>query len=478
MMLWVMAQDKLGSQKALFSAFGNAFNFSMHPPLANIWWNANIIAYTLEQILQAQPIPIPKLTGKPRSMQYIMKNSEMGSGNDDEAEEELWEDDEDSPIEHDLLHPTNVPEDPNEDHERFEPMSTKAAQGVYAIHFASPGCSDSSSMSAAVQTTYPMQILVRVDPARLMLTYDVIDFYPQFAHNFLPITERKLQRAQNFMLGFPLRHEDSESEEEDEEELEEAVELQKKEELRCFFESSLCTYSLDGRVFRCQFPLDNVTGIALKYAVKPPHPNSAAAPDDPNAAVLVLELRRPVAPEGFAVRGIMPNGELDMEFVTVADWTPEARASSATRHYIRGELEELVELCNYLMNICPAIKAMLETPPPSAGVTNTLASAGVSLLPNAAPPVEDCTAAASESGTADAGESSDATSTQWVYDVLIAAGVDEERVKRVNPCLLAGIQRRHIVIDHTSSEPLKQPHVVASSIFLEAASRGGIKHLS
>eukprot|EP00976_Prorocentrum_cordatum_P100455 1192237-Prorocentrum_minimum.AAC.2 len=78
-------------------------------------------------------------------------------------------------------------------------------------------------------------------------------------------------------------------------------------------------------------------------------------------------------------------------FQQTEDWTAQGAASRASRHYITGDYEELLELANYILAVCPRLRNMLLAPletedtSGTEGMVNAL-SAGSDLAPTAAPP--------------------------------------------------------------------------------------------
>ena len=46
-------------------------------------------------------------------------------------------------------------------------------------------------------------------------------------------------------------------------------------------------------------------------------------------------------------------------WISSQDWTPGACASKATRHYIVGDMSEIMELARYLMKASPHMAALL-----------------------------------------------------------------------------------------------------------------------
>jgi len=114
------------------------------------------------------------------------------------------------------------------------------------------------------------------------------------------------------------------------------------------------------RVWRFRFPLCDIIGIALVKAL-------SETPD--NACVLVFELDKPIKASNFAKR-MFDTTAGQRGWKQAEDWTPQQMASSATRHYIHGDEEQLIELLRYLCFLSGRIKSMCINSDDS--VTNSL----------------------------------------------------------------------------------------------------------
>jgi len=77
--------------------------------------------------------------------------------------------------------------------------------------------------------------------------------------------------------------------------------------------------------------------------------------------VLILELASD-AELSFAATRLCPAKRRDQCRVVDADWTPQAMASKARRHYIVGDASEIAELSNYLAKESSVMKKLLVAP--------------------------------------------------------------------------------------------------------------------
>ena len=82
--------------------------------------------------------------------------------------------------------------------------------------------------------------------------------------------------------------------------------------------------------------------------------------------LLILELSTPPPANGFAVCRFTQESQAD-QWRSCPDWTPAQAASTATRHYLAGDREQLEELVRYLTYTCPTLRDLATDP-----VGNTL----------------------------------------------------------------------------------------------------------
>mmetsp|Transcript_18721 Transcript_18721/g.47984 ORF Transcript_18721/g.47984 Transcript_18721/m.47984 type:complete len:628 (+) Transcript_18721:55-1938(+) len=261
---------------------------------------------------------------------------------------------------------------------RFQPVVTKAAMGLYQIHFVTPGGEATGELVAA----YPGQLCVRVDPVRKMLIYDACDFLPELITEFFPVTQRRaydvcqawkrltsqldhnrspvpylqevllhshmLRKAQQARQHWDAPEPKNPSQ---------RVKVPPGKHMMLYHKAMFCALC-ESSVHRVRFPLAAVVGLRLQRGKPPAAVDTHLTPPH----VLILELRSPVPADGIATRKTNPENLEKGDFATCPDWTPGATASRATRHYIYGKPKELTELGLYLLEICPELKAMYNGP--------------------------------------------------------------------------------------------------------------------
>eukprot|EP00873_Tetraselmis_striata_P014356 jgi/Tetstr1/434620/TSEL_023711.t1 len=233
-----------------------------------------------------------------------------------------------------------VPE-PRRVNPRFHAVTTKAAMGLYQIHFVTPGGEATGKLVSA----YPSQLCVRVDPARKMLIYGACDHLPELVLDFYSVTQRRARdvtEAWNRLTSDP------------------------------DVDRSPAAFTPQHIMMRRTYSrgLRRTRSIGWE----------APTPDKPTRPI---ELASPVAREGIAKREISPWEAARGDFATCEHWTPGATASRATRHYLYGEPAELRELPLYLLEICPELKAMYNAP--ENALCPKAAGAAVCLAPSGAP---------------------------------------------------------------------------------------------
>ena len=463
----------LQTSRPLYNLYCGAVETASVPALAAAWWNfpkpEDNGGRALEERLRAltEPKRQTGLTGRPESLYYACTMSEGL---------EKWEDDTDEgapdwEIRHPGDDPSDEPPDAGVDNPRFQPITTKAAQGLYSVHFSPPG--SKAADGGALNAAYPWQLMIRVDPHRGNLYYDVAEWCPELASTFFPVTTGRVQAAlKRFGSAFPggsprrMYDDESDSEEDNDEEGDEegdGAEATSTRQMRVPEDKKLDTYMkvqvadfLGSRLLRCRLPLKSVTGLAL-FATSP-YPSGSS-----DAGVLILEVAEPASE--FAARRVHSEFSAEETWEPCGDWTPGRSASRATRHYVSGAIKELRELCNYLMAVCPGLKDLVRG---SSGRSNSLGP-GASLLPEASP--EPCGGGAGgatnsnrapeDHGTGCSAANEDkrpgVLTAEEVVQKLRLAGVEGVELKsdkgddkrpRVsgvrNRCLLAGIQNGHV----------------------------------
>ena len=90
-------------------------------------------------------------------------------------------------------------------------VTTKASEGVEAIHFAKAG----DDAPAAVRAAYPYQISIRIEETRGLLVYDVCDFMPDDPNGFFPVRESLIRKVEKTMS---MNYESDDSDEGEDEE--------------------------------------------------------------------------------------------------------------------------------------------------------------------------------------------------------------------------------------------------------------------
>ena len=418
MMTHMRIHMQIGDRKLDFYGIGNAFEARMNVEYAvsRRYKSEGAAARMLEPTRRPKPIanilgqrlgrsthaplhapPVYVTPSDRASRTYLYRHAANGGAVNEEGDEVCdFGEHEGGEGEYDYRHPGTRWESDGEDEEepfndRFAPINTKVGQDLSSIRLAGPGGAPSCELIPA----YKMQITVRTDDARQMLIYDAFEYKGDAIdaedpkalptrrsyNKFHDVVAREPKRRSHF--GFGYSDDEDESDDDDDPTLDEPIEPTREPDARgriAFLFQGTAGDFFASRCLRMRVPLASVCGARL-------HSPGLADGDVPDTcmAVLVLEFESPPPDDAFAARKIGSQYSGEHKFVTVGDWTPGAAATTATRHYITGDLVEIRELAAHLTAISPKMARLLAPPSPSDANPNTLAPPA-SLAFAAAPP--------------------------------------------------------------------------------------------
>ena len=238
----------------------------------------------------------------------------------------------------------------------FSPITTKASNHLRSIAFVGDEATDTFGRLIAC---YKNQLSVRVDNSRRCLNYDCYEYKPRMGDgrilnedaNHLPDPSR-IRLFDETMKVSPIAMTTAESSSVDQRQAIRSI---------CHIKALTADFC-NSRCYRVRVPLDNVVGIRLLQDYRDPafDPTGEVSFDDYDVAgVLVLELSQPPNHTEFAVRTVA-GAENNNSFRLIGDWTPDAAASQAGRHYIYGGFAELRELAAHLCVIDDRIASFFQ----------------------------------------------------------------------------------------------------------------------
>ena len=225
---WMIVMMQLGdAEKGRFETFQNAFQSAMHIALADGHWSIPGAGDSPQALLPRSVVTTSTLrpgAKPPRSMGYIM-GGHRGIGRSWMEEEQRW-----GAIGHPgtegsgdgyedvgelcMRHPGDRPADDGPGaaaldlNERFAPLTTKAAELVYAITMCAPAGADEAQPTDEVtlRSRYQMQLQLKVDPTRELLVYDCYEFVPSAMFDGWPgPTKQEHHDTQKCVLAFQFK---------------------------------------------------------------------------------------------------------------------------------------------------------------------------------------------------------------------------------------------------------------------------------
>ena len=373
--LWLRARMVL--EPVSFNAFQNMYSVANSPPLAKAWYLrldiekvikvCEVMAIDSEAMLKATPVDASK----------------------------------------DFPEPTEY-EDPNE----INMVEIKVA-GSETLRCLSFGV-NSESYPTSIRTTYPGQLVAKVDSENTSLLIELFEATP-FLEPFFewPISdERATKITQTFHTNPGEVPETIEPESPD----------VAKDKIRFFFMDAFSHFR-ETRVLRLRLALHNISSIALlkepvTYSVGEKieylsegiwrdgtilksgpfmsvHPAEAENAEESRlllhqhvrpkrtlTGVLVLTSTEPA--ESFCARCVFSETMSYNEFEFCGDWTPDQAASESLRQYIVGDIPELerivAEMCRASPHLCDRVQG------PKSGVNETLLPVETPALEETRPP--------------------------------------------------------------------------------------------
>jgi hypothetical protein len=281
--------------------------------------------------------------------------------NDDAVDLGFWKKEDNQPVgvsfdEYTYRHPGSQPED-DEDvphlaygNPNYSPITTKASQHLRSIAFVGD---EATNTFGRLIACYKNQLAVRIDNSRRCINYDCYEYKPKFG-------EARVRHEDAFYLPDPSKIR-LYNETIKDPPMAGVKSIDDRQLVRHVCHTKALTADFcNSRCYRLRIPLDFVSGIKLlqDYRDPPIDPTGEVKFDGYDVAgVLILELSRTPTDTSFAVRTVAAH---DNSFRLIGDWTPDAAASQAGRHYIYGAFPELKELAAHLCVVDSRIASLFE----------------------------------------------------------------------------------------------------------------------
>uniref|UniRef100_A0A0G4HE62 Uncharacterized protein n=1 Tax=Chromera velia CCMP2878 TaxID=1169474 RepID=A0A0G4HE62_9ALVE len=247
----------------------------------------------------------------------------------------------------------------------FSPITTKAGEGMYHIVFAD------NTTKLVLSSAYGHQFNLRLDVYRRMLVYDCVEFVPSLQlGDFHPTNKDMRDIDKTLDCGMGGRDDPFDFDEDEEEDLDAPAEIivkgkkaktaaetteQQKTEV---YAELTAARVMQSRLFRLRLSLENLKGIRLLEHT-PSEAEHFAGLSSKGIGVLILDLCTPLPSEAFASRHVCSGLQAHDRFKTIPDWTPQKVASTASRHYLIGEHDELQNVLGAIVKVSPHVLGLL-----------------------------------------------------------------------------------------------------------------------
>lgn len=219
------------------------------------------------------------------------------------------------------------------------PITTTASKYLFAVTFAG-----GNAKLREIQAAYPHQLSLRIDEAEGgSVNLDCFEYKPTCADVLNPDSPPIPTRGELNRFANVHYHGDKagSADEDDTEAADPDDESDEDNKLIHMNYKALAGKFLTSRCFRLRIALSNVRGWRLMAASAD---DRARGPDSDSdfGAVLVLEIAEPLGETSFATRTVRSKRGKADAFALCQGWLPgDGTASSATRFYFYGNLEEL-----------------------------------------------------------------------------------------------------------------------------------------